>query len=55
MTLVPLTVLVPLVAAGLLGATRPLGSRLMADVVALAVTLAVQGGELLAGRRLGFA
>src|SRR5438105_12179578 len=41
MTLVPLTILVPLVAAGLLAATRPLASRLLADIVALGATAAV--------------
>jgi multicomponent Na+:H+ antiporter subunit D len=41
MTLVPLTVLVPLVAAALLVALRPLGSRLLADAIATGTTLAV--------------
>src|SRR5436309_8115320 len=41
MTLVPLTVLVPLIAAGLLAATRSVASRLMADIVALGASLAV--------------
>jgi multicomponent Na+:H+ antiporter subunit D len=41
MTIVPLTVLVPLLAAGLLAAVRPLRSRLVADVIALAAALAV--------------
>ncbi|TMK67994.1 MAG: NADH-quinone oxidoreductase subunit D [Actinobacteria bacterium] len=41
MTLVPLTILVPLVAAGLLAASRPLASRLLADVTALGAAVAV--------------
>jgi multicomponent Na+:H+ antiporter subunit D len=41
MALAPLTVLVPLLGAALLAATRPLGSRVLADIVALATALAV--------------
>ncbi|MDX6724767.1 MAG: hypothetical protein QOD73_3171, partial [Solirubrobacteraceae bacterium] len=40
MTIVPLTVLVPLIAAALLVALRPLGSRVLADVISFVAALA---------------
>ncbi len=41
MALIPLTILVPLIAAGVLTATRPISSRRFADVVALGASIAV--------------
>ena len=41
MALIPLTILVPLIAAGLLGAARTFSSRAFADVVALGASIAV--------------
>jgi hypothetical protein len=41
MALIPLTILVPLLAAGLLTAARPISNRTFADVVALGASVAV--------------
>src|SRR3954452_5751993 len=41
MTLVPLTVIVPLIAAAVVVDVRPLHSRLLADVISFGATLAV--------------
>jgi multicomponent Na+:H+ antiporter subunit D len=41
MTLIPLTILVPLIAAGVLTAVRPVSNRTVADLVALVASLAV--------------
>ena len=41
MALIPLTILVPLIAAGVLGAARPFSNRAFADVVGLGASIAV--------------